>query len=135
MVAYEFLTEITASRTLPIPAMTAPSLPIGAQVRVILLVEEDSSQNGAAKTAETHFAALQQIVAEIQRSPKSPNLPWSDSGLLGQHLAELETEVDPTFDVESWLQEWDQIEAAIKQESLDREMRLLQDVRHDALFA
>lgn len=46
MVAYEFSTEVTLNRMLAIPATTAPALYPGAQVRVILLVENNGQYNG-----------------------------------------------------------------------------------------
>ena len=48
---------------------------------------------------------------------------------MGKHLTELELEIDPTFDVDKWLQEWDEVEIAIKQESLARESRILSEMR------
>lgn len=46
MVAYEFSTQIGKNRTLEIPATTATALHPGAQVRVILLVENNGQPIG-----------------------------------------------------------------------------------------
>ncbi len=127
MVAYEFSTEVTKSRMLTIPITTAPTLQIGAQVRVILLVEEDDRQNDHSEGEEVQGSSLQQIVDAIKRMPKEPLLlqVQPESGLLGKHLAELEQEIDPTFDVYEWIGESERVEAEIKRESLARESRLL----------
>jgi hypothetical protein len=62
---------------------------------------------------------------EIKQMPKTSVHLQPESRLLGKHLTELELEIDPTFDVNKWLQEWDGVEMAIKQESLARESRIL----------
>ncbi|MFN8491056.1 MAG: hypothetical protein U0350_25905 [Caldilineaceae bacterium] len=129
MIAYEFSTEVTKSRTLPIPLTTAPTLQAGAQVRVILLVEEAEPQHNHNEPAELQASSLRQLVDAIKQLPQTPSRELQpESGLLGKHLVELEQEIDPTFDVEQWLQEWDQVEATIKRESLARESRILSEM-------
>ena len=68
MVAYEFSTEVTQNRTLAIQATTAPTLHPGAQVRVILLVEDNGQQNG-----HTGYDFDQQVsIDELSEYPLMP---------------------------------------------------------------
>jgi hypothetical protein len=129
MIAYEFSAEVTKSRTLTIPATTAPELEAGAHVRVILLVDENDHENRYNEQEGRQNASLQQIVDEVKQMPKTPVQLQPESGLLAKHLLELELEIDPTFDVDKWLQEWDRVEMAVKQESLARESRILSEMR------
>jgi hypothetical protein len=129
MIAYEFSAEVTKNRTLTIPATTAPRLEAGTHVRVILLMEESAHENSGNEQEARQNESLQLIVDEIKQMPKTSIQLQPESGLLGKHLTELELEIDPTFDVDKWLQEWDGVEMAIKQESLARESRILSEMR------
>jgi hypothetical protein len=59
--------------------------------------------------------------------PNSANIKPA-SGLLGKHLAELEEELDPTFDIAGWLSEWDRVEAEMKKASLTHEAQELEEI-------
>lgn len=129
MVAYEFSAAVTAERTLVIPEDFAKTLPVGESVRVILLVEENGHQNGHQEEPTTGSSSLKEIVAEIKRMPPNPANIKPASGLLGKHLAELAQEYDPTFDIDSWLSEWDRVEAEMKQASLANELHEIEEMK------
>lgn len=128
MVAYEFLTEVTADRTLLIPPNYANSLHTGAPVRVILLVEENGNANGHHVGSSEALTSLEAVVAEIKRMPRNPNNIKPASGLLGKHLLAQEQKLDPTFDINEWLQQWDQLEAEMKAASLANEERTVKEM-------
>lgn len=128
MVAYEFSTEVTIGRTLVIPEDYAKTLRTGESVRVILLREENGYQNDQQEEPISGFSSLEELVAEIKRMPPNPANIKPGSGLLGKHLAELEQEYDPTFDIDAWLSKWDQVEEDMKKASLAHEAHELEEM-------
>lgn len=129
MVAYEFSTAVTAERTVIIPADFAQTLSVGEAVRVILLVEKNGDQNDHQEEPSTGLSSLEELVAEIKRMPRNSANMRPASGLLGQHLAELEQERDPDLDIDSWLAEWDHVEAEMKKASLANEAHELEKMK------
>jgi hypothetical protein len=65
--------------------------------------------------------SVEAVVARIQKLGPNPANITPASGLLGQHLAELMQETDPTFDLAEWQREWEQIEAAMEAEETAHE--------------
>lgn len=121
MVAYEFSTHLVGTEAVVIPPEYARKLQKGAPVRVILLVEE--KVNGEVEESEmpADFPSLEEIVAKIQRMGPNPNNITPASGLLAKHLAELESEIDPNFDINAWLAEWDRFEEKMEADELAHE--------------
>ncbi len=126
MVAYEFLTEITEEHSVLIPAHYVQSLPTGASVRVILLMEETAIEEAgeldrvqAESTVE--LPSLAALVAGIKQMPPNPNNITSSSGQLGEHLAHPQTGLDADLDIEQWTEDWDRIEADMEAQSLEHE--------------
>ena len=128
MVAYEFSTAVTGEHTLVIPEDYANTLPVGEPVRVILLVNRNGYQNGRPERTTIEPSSVEEIVAEIKRMPPNSANIKPASGLLGKHLAELEEELDPTFDIAGWLSEWDRVEAEMKKASLTHEAQELEEI-------
>lgn len=112
MVAYEFSTQLTDNGTVIIPPYYRRNLNNRTPVRIILLVEDEGAAQ--ADTVEVvDEPSVEEVVARIQQLGPNPANIKPASGLLGQHLAELIQESDPTFDLEQWQKEWDRIEAAM----------------------
>ncbi len=117
MHAYEFSTTISNAGQVLIPAQVADKLPEGASVRVLILVDEvEPSVNGHSDYSETlsFLPSLEELVAEIKRSPAKPANFHPGDGLLAWRLANPVVEPDPDFDETAWNQEWARIEAEMK---------------------
>lgn len=74
-------------------------------------------ETGAVDTGQIEMddeLSVEEVVARIQRLGPNPANIKPASGLLGEHLAELMQETDPTFSWEEWQKEWEQIEAAME---------------------
>jgi hypothetical protein len=106
MKSYEFSTNITPDGRLVIPATLAKEMPVGESVKVIVLVNEH--ENGG-----ENFL-LENIIAEIKKTPQNPANITPASGLLAEHLLNSPEEADPSFDLEVWEREWDNVEATMK---------------------
>src|SRR5262245_49539380 len=129
MVAYEFFTEISDTHQVIIPDQIARAIPSGAAVRILILVNEQGlAMNGHAPAPQTLLSPLEELVAEIKRTPPKPEHFHPGSGLLAEHLANPVTEPDPDFDVEVWNQEWDRIETQMKAEELAHEQEELKSL-------
>lgn len=113
MVAYEFSTQLTDNGSVIIPKQYRQNLSKRTPVRIILLVE-DKIANQTDTVEMVDEPSVEEVVARIQQLGPNPANIKPASGLLGQHLAELIEESDPTFDLEQWQKEWDQIEAAME---------------------
>ncbi|MCX6046926.1 MAG: hypothetical protein NT075_17620 [Chloroflexi bacterium] len=131
MQAYEFSTTISNAGQVFVPSQVADKLPEGASVRVLILVDEvEPSVNGHDDQSETlsFLPSLEELVAEIKRSPTKPANFRPGSGLLAEHLANPVTEPDPNFDEIAWNQEWDRIEAEMKAEEFAHEQEELKEL-------
>jgi hypothetical protein len=58
--------------------------------------------------------SLDDVVEAIKRSSQNPANIQAGSGLLAEHLSHSPEMPDPSFDVATWNQQWDQIEAKMK---------------------
>jgi hypothetical protein len=127
MVTYEFVAQIDEDGVVKIPRAYRHKLRTGEPVRVILQVAEPVAAAAAdqpqpdEQAADEALAALEETVARIQRLGPNPNNITPASGLLAQHLAELESEIDPDFDSEAWLREWEILEAQMEADQLAHE--------------
>ena len=120
MVAYEFSTQVTDNGTLIVPEQYRRNLSSRTPVRIILLVEDEAGEQPDTLTL-VQEPSIEQVVARIQQLGANPANITPASGLLGQHLSELMQESDPTFDLEQWQKEWDQIESAMEADELAHE--------------
>jgi hypothetical protein len=114
MKAYEFTTVVTPDGKLVIPEPYAGDIPVGDPVRVILLIKEEALSVFSEGVSFSKIPALEKIVDEIRQSPQNPVNVQPASGLLAEHLATPSGSPDPSFDVNKWNQEWDEIEAEMK---------------------
>jgi hypothetical protein len=127
MVTYEFVTQVDDDGVVKIPPAYRRKLRTGEPVRVILQVVEPAAPVAAdqpqpdKQAADEALAALEETVARIQRLGPNPNNITPASGRLAEHLAELESEIDPDFDSEAWLREWGVLEAQMEAEQLAHE--------------
>ncbi|RIK43748.1 MAG: hypothetical protein DCC55_04825 [Chloroflexi bacterium] len=132
MHAYEFSTEISDTGQVEIPAQIAARLPVGASVRILVLVDEiPITTNGHAHLAEGHDSALEELIAEIKRTPSKPENIRPGDGLLAWRLAHPVTEPDPDFDEAAWNKQWDEIEAAMKAQERAHEQEELRELLND----
>lgn len=120
MVAYEFSTQVTDNGTLIVPEQYRRNLSSRMPVRIILLVEDEVVLQPDTRTL-VQESSIEDVVARIQYLGPNPANMTPASGLLGQHLFELMQESDPTFDLEQWQKEWDQIETAMEADELAHE--------------
>lgn len=60
------------------------------------------------------LGSLEEVIARIQNLPKPVANCQPASGLLAEHLRESAIISDPSFDVTTWNQTWDVIEAQMK---------------------
>jgi len=114
MKAYEFSTIVTADGKLLIPDPYAQDLQAGNSVRVIVLVQEAIAPATADGPQTEPTLSLDEVVEEIKGSVQNPANIQAGSGMLAQHLADSPECPDPSFDVATWNQQWDQIEAQMK---------------------
>jgi len=111
MKAYQFSTHKTIDNKLLIPEPYIQKIPVENRVQVIVLVNEMefSFQNQA-----NDLPSLKNVIAQIKASPQNQGLIQPASGLLAEHLSNCPEKPAPTFDVEKWNQEWDDLEAKMK---------------------
>jgi hypothetical protein len=126
MDAYEFTTQIMETGYVEIPVEYAHRIPEGTAVRVLLLIDEPKAklngQNGHYHSADS----LEDLIAEIKRTPSKPENIIQGDGLLAWRLANPITETDPDFSEATWNQEWAEIEAKMKAASLAHEQEELE---------
>ena len=120
MVAYEFSTQLTDNGSVIIPKQYRRNFNKRVPVRVILLVEEETSVPSDIQDL-VNEPSIEQVVARIQQLGANSTHITPASGLLGQHLSELMQESNPTFDLEQWQREWEQVEAAMEAEETAHE--------------
>jgi hypothetical protein len=97
MKAFEFSTNVTADHKLIIPEVYSKAIPSGGSVRVILLVEEQSSHTYDQADKQNELPALEAVIAAIKNSPQNPANIQRTSGLLADHLTNSPEEADPAF--------------------------------------
>jgi hypothetical protein len=132
MHAYEFSTEVSDTGQVEIPAQIAARLPVGASVRILVLVDEiPGTTNGHPEPAETDDSSLEELIAEIKRRPSNPENIRPGDGLLAWRLAHPVTEPDPDFDEAAWNKQWDEIEAAMKAQARAHEQEELRELLKD----
>lgn len=121
MDAYEFSTQVTKTGYVAIPTEYIDQIPQGTPVRVLILVNEPQAQTNGQNGQHDEFGSLEELIAEIKRSPSKPEHIHPASGKLAEHLANPVTEPAPDFDPAEWDQEWAEIEAKMKAASLAHE--------------
>jgi hypothetical protein len=126
MDAYEFTTQVTETRYVEIPREYAHRIPQGATVRILLLVNETKADLNGQNGHDDSINSLEDLIAEIKRTPSKPENIIPGDGLLAWRLANPVTEADPDFDEAVWNQEWAEIEAKMKAASLAHEQEELE---------
>jgi len=114
----EFIAKVS-NGVVEIPQEYVHTMPVGRNVRVILLVDEDT--NNDQKNGADHLASqsLEELVQEIKSLPSDPENFVPAGGRLAELLAETTTVSD--FDEERWNREWAAVEAEMKANSLAHE--------------
>ncbi len=67
------------------------------------------------------YPTLEEVVAKIKRTPKNPANIQPARESLAEGLANSPYERDPHFDVTSWNEQWDEVEAEMKAQELAHE--------------
>lgn len=124
MQAYEFTTHITNGRV-TIPELYRRSIPSHDPVRVIMLVNDYEPSHAiyedceacpdscGGRDEEDDCPSLEDVLAEIKRTPQNPANIQAPSGLLAEHLMSSPFKPDKEFDFIAWNRRWDQIENKI----------------------
>ncbi|MEK8020301.1 MAG: hypothetical protein VSS75_025795 [Candidatus Parabeggiatoa sp.] len=111
MKGYQFSTHKTIDNKRVIPEGYIQKIPVENRDQVIVLGNEMDLpfQNQA-----NELPSLKNVIAQIKLSPPDQALIQPASGLLAEHLSNCPENPYPTFDVEKWNQEWDDLEAKMK---------------------
>lgn len=116
MQAYEFTTQITNGRV-TIPEFYHRRIPSHEPVRVIMLVNDYEPSHAIYEDCEDEeddCPSLEDVLAEIKRTPQNPANIQPPSGLLAEHLMSSPFEADKEFDFIAWNRKWDKIENEMK---------------------
>lgn len=116
MQAYEFTTNITNNQ-ITIPFFYRRNIPSHDAVRVIMLVNEYEPSHAIYEDCEDEeddCPSLEDVLAEIKRTPQNPANILPPSGLLAEHLMSSPFEPDKEFDFIAWNRRWDKIENKMK---------------------
>jgi hypothetical protein len=100
--------------TITLPAEIEKSLQARAEAQQMSLGEFiiDILIDTVEAEPDDYFPSLEEVVAEIKATPPNPASIRPATGSLAKALAN--SPHDPTFDLETWQQEWDKVETEMK---------------------
>lgn len=122
MNTYEFSAKVSDG-VLIIPQEYIAAMPLESDVRVILVVDEESHDgpNHSHRTLDSDAQSLEALVAEIQKIPSKPENFTPAGDKLAELLAAPPIDPEPDFNADQWNKEWAVVEAKMKAGSLAHE--------------